>query len=181
MRVVGRLLISTLLLLALSVDLQASCNGYKDQFSYEQWYVIEESYSIGKEQNLGWSLAAISIVESSAGKKVTNWREGSFGVYQILMTTAITRYTESNGYEFDPNDSYDTFSLAFKLAFNQNFAAQFAIKELNYWRLQHGDNWGKVWASYNAGWSYARGLAYSNKIAYHIKELQKCTSQEFLT
>lgn len=172
------LLVSIVLCLILTAEVNASCSGYKDRFTDDQWHVIETSYHDGVDEGLGWSLAAISIAESSAGIELIRWSDGSYGVYHILMTTAIKRYSKDN-VDFNPKSAYDTFSLAFKLAFNQGFSAKFAIRELNYWRLQYGDDWEKVWASYNAGWKYKNGIDYSRKISYHIKQLKTCTKQEF--
>ena len=49
-----------------------------------------------------------------------------------------------------------------------------AIEEINYWRKVHNENWVKVWASYNTGWSYntKTGLAYSSDVFDIIKKLK---------
>ena len=49
-----------------------------------------------------------------------------------------------------------------------------AIEEVNYWRKVHKEDWPRVWASYNTGWSYKTktGLAYSNDVFEIIKKLK---------
>ena len=139
------------------------------QLSPMQVDVVNESYYHGSEYNLGYSLAAISIVESSAGKNKFNPNSLDFGVHQINLKTAMKREKVENFWGF--------ISLVTKLYLDDKYNASMAIKELRFCQGQYGSEYRKIWASYNAGYNIPAGMTYSNKIANNIKTLKKCNTE----
>ena len=69
---------------------------------------------------------------------------------------------------------YNRRYFAQKLVYDVGFSTANAIVEIDYWRKVHNENWAKVWASYNTGWSYntKTGLAYSSDVFNIIKKLK---------
>ena len=56
----------------------------------------------------------------------------------------------------------------------QDLQWQMLLKKLIIGEKVHNENWVKVWASYNTGWSYntKTGLAYSSDVFDIIKKLK---------
>jgi hypothetical protein len=136
-------------------------------FDAEQKEVIQNSYRYGKSMNLGHTLAAISIVESSAGKQKTRFRnDASFGHYHILLKTAFKRLGA------DTED--EQIQIVLRLYYDQRYGANLAITELLYWKQRHYGDWKKMVASYNAGNSWENGKNYVDKVSYYVLELQHC-------
>lgn len=135
--------------------------------------VVNDGYNKGAPHDLGYSLAAMVIVESSAGKYKFNPKSLDIGNYQINLKTAMSREEVTTFWGF--------LSLTTNLMWNSDFNAEMAIKELQYWENYYSSNvyrgkdkWIKVWSSYNAGWRHTNGYAYSQKIKYTVRQLHKC-------
>lgn len=129
--------------------------------------VVNDGYNYGTPYGLGYSLAAMVIIESSAGKHRFNPKSLDIGNYQINLTTAMSREEVTTFWGF--------LSLSSNLMWNPEYNAGMAVKELQYWQKQYGkDKWTKIWSSYNAGWRHTNGYEYSQKIKYTVRELRKC-------
>ena len=162
----------TLLFGSLIISKPATASVFHDciynSYTDEQKKLIIQSYELGKSFELGFTLAAISIVESSAGNNIANWRESSFGPYQNRAITVLNRH------KIPSDDVILQFRTVERLIYDIEFAAQEAINELNYWIGVRKGDWTMVWASYNAGWKWENGVGYASMINYHVSELQKC-------
>lgn len=135
-----------------------------------QFEVVRKAYMFGKPYDYSYSLAAIVWQESSAGKMLINSGEGSYGHFQINLKTAMKRVAPNDVWSRNRMNILATNLLRF------DYAAPFAVKELQYWESVHGRDWKKIWASYNGGWSYDKGMPrkYSEGIAEKIKMLHGC-------
>lgn len=162
-----KILLTLLLTILPSLALALQCEA-RGEVSSSQFEVITRAYTIGEPHNLGYSMAAIVWKESSAGKVLINTSEHSYGPFQINLRTAMRRA----GGEFN---AFRKNQLATQLL-DLEFSSAFAIKELEYWISVHGENWLKVWASYNGGWSHDKPAPrlYALDIAAKIQQLKGC-------
>jgi hypothetical protein len=53
-------------------------------------------------------------------------------------------------------------------------SAEFAMINLQFWKDNYGNNWHKIWASYNAGYNWSNGVEYSNDIVTKIQKIKLC-------
>ena len=157
----------SILLLLIGLSLQANIykNLAKDErFTYEQKLIIAKAYNIGKKYDLGYTLAAIAIIESQAGKFLVNLGDPSCGVYHNLLSSVANR----EGIELSNiNRNY----LCTKLIKDFEFASGQALEELLYWKKYHKD-WEKTVMSYNAGFNYRNGDEYLLKVREEINKLK---------
>jgi len=137
-------------------------------FTLDQINVMQQAYDFGKPHNLGWSMAAISWRESSAGVNMANWSDPSFGPFHNFINSVAARHGVMG-------DDRAMMVLAMRLFNDFDFAAQETVNELNYWISRHGENWPLVWASYNAGnnWNSPRGAGYAEDIRQKIVFLRE--------
>lgn len=164
---IGRLVVvaASLLISACQVDAAPQCNLFK-MLDDEQQLVVEYSYARGKEIDMGYTLAAIALTESSAGKHRVNLKDPSSGSYHILVHTAATR--------LNVTDELGKLNLLHKIATDDVLGATLAILELSYWDTKHKGDWRKTVMSYNAGHKFWNGVNYLKKITYYVKELKQC-------
>lgn len=153
---------------------------YQKSFSEEQWRVIESSFVYGYMDDLQYSLAAIAIVESSAGLMLENYRTMDFGVHQINIKTARTRLKawEKAGRDFGRYNLDDDDDLIELLITRHDINAALAIEELQFW-LKSRDTWFSAWASYNGGYYHnttreERAVRYAAKVHHTINKLRTC-------
>ena len=132
-----------------------------------QMGVMYKAYQAGKEHDMAYSLAAIAWKESSAGKYMINLQDPSAGVFHITINNALV-YLKWKDTNFNRNRAAQLLIQDFQLA------ANFAMINLQFWKDQHGENWSKVWASYNAGWNWKNGRKYSQDIANKIRMIKLC-------
>ena len=151
-----------LLIFALVANLFALTPAQKQEFKF--------SYNYGKKYNLGWTLAAISYVESSLGKHPINLADPSASSYHILIKSVLSR-------EKIPDNSWNRSRMMEKLLSNKYFAARQAISELLFWKaywIRQGCSgnwlWIKMVGSYNGG--HYSNIEYAQKIAKAIKILK---------
>ena len=129
--------------------------------------ILEKIKSLTDDKMMKYTLMALAIKESSVGKNQINLVTNDFGVFQGNIKSVVRRQN------IDDNLNTRRF-LAKKLLSDAGFAMANAIEEVNYWRKVHKEDWPRVWASYNTGWSYKTktGLAYSNDVFEIIKKLK---------
>lgn len=152
-----RLLLSMLVLLS---TLQAI------NLSKSQIEVLQHAYDFGKQFNLQNSLRAIVMVESSGGVHLRNPNVMACGVGQILVKSWKARYADDI-LGLDVTDE-DICNLLIRDT-DLNLLAM--VEELKFWQQVHGNDWRKIYASYNAGYSYnsQEGITYANKVIRYIK------------
>ena len=129
--------------------------------------VLKKIKSLTDDKMMKYTLMALAIKESSVGKNQINLITNDFGVFQGNIKSVVRRQN------IDDNLNTRRF-LAKKLLSDAGFAMANAIEEVNYWRKVHKEDWPRVWASYNTGWSYKTktGLAYSNDVFEINKKLK---------
>lgn len=158
-----KLLVSALLLAPIqSYAMSQVCTK---TFNQSQLNIMQKSYNAGKIKDYGWTLAAMSWQESSAGNKPLNWDDPSFGIFHANIKTVSARYKAK--------DQYEEFALATRLMYDFDFAVEAAVAELDYWKKVHKGNWGRMWGSYNAGWNKANGEIHTQRILKKIQFLKK--------
>ncbi|AYN55465.1 endoribonuclease RegB family protein [Dickeya phage Coodle] len=173
---------TTLKAMALSVTFTiASGNVHSSQnasqcvydFSEQQLNTLATAYHIGKTQDLGYTLAAISWRESRAGEDVVSMRYGlkaaNMGAFQNKVKTVSDREGCKN------RKCYA--NVAIKLLTDQEYAAQAALDEMQFWLSYHKQNVRKSLSSYNAGFARnSASNAYAADVVKKAKYLQKCVS-----
>ena len=129
--------------------------------------ILKKIKSLTNDKMMKYTLMALAIKESSIGKNQINSVTNDYGVFQGNIKSVIRRQS------VEDNLVTRKF-LSEKLLNDAGFAMANAITEVNYWRKVHNENWAKVWASYNTGWSYntKTGLAYSSDVFNIIKKLK---------
>lgn len=152
-----------------------SCDTW---LSKSQIYTINKAYRLGVEHDLGYSLAAIAFLESSAGVHLRNERTQDYGVFGINIRTVTKRLHQLTGVTL--NDKQIK-SLKSHLMFDMESNAMYAIMELRFWQRVHGqNNWKPIWASYNGGYSYSndRPQTYSRSVAKTIRKIKQLNCLE---
>lgn len=146
------------------------------KLTQQQKYIMYESYILGAEHDLGYTLAAIAWKESKFGLWIINLadgKHGSFGVYHILLESAMFRNGVSD------SSSWYKSRLAEKLMIDLNFAANEALSELLYWKKKWSrlDRvWSRTVASYNRGNASINsnsGREYAKDILLRTKVIKK--------
>lgn len=137
--------------------------------SPSQKQVLYKTFEKGKSLDLQYTLTAIAWQESSFGKfKVGKWSP-DYGVFQINLKTWKSRYSKEI-------KQYNLTDKKIKKYLVKHYDLGFvaAVDEILFWKTVHGNNWNKIWASYNDGTHISsRGLKYSQKIAKKIKAIKK--------
>ncbi|CAL9993710.1 unknown function [Vibrio phage K397] len=152
----------------------AKCNIV---FGQDQLEVLQFSYDMGEPHDLGWSMAAISWKESSAGRELVRidgkkYNMVSYGIYHSLLKYASKRAgCKSRACEAQ---------LIQDLMTDPVRAAEEAIKELQYWQGYHGeDQWLDIWRGYNDGFQKSEdGYGYAANIADKVRYLKTCLNLE---
>ncbi len=132
-----------------------SVNGYYKELqgmSEKQISIMVHSYVSGVKDDLGYTVASMGWNETHFGlitvgdqHIVRNGYRGSYGVYQNLLSSVMTRYKIKRRYAPVIKDLLKT---------DITFAAQECLAELKYWehRWRNKDiSWSRMVASYRAG------------------------------
>ena len=135
-------------------------------FEGDQVRLIKKAYTQGAIYDVGASLAAIVVIESSAGRHTLSPDEQDCGVAQINLTSFKLRY-QQHLQHFPLSDA----QICNMLIRDVDLNLLAAIEELRFWREVHHDNWRLVWGSYNGGWT--PNTEYAAKVARMIKTLRK--------
>ena len=149
-----------LTLMSLTVN-ASQCYNLDDS----QVRVLNKAYQMGKEHNLGYTMMAIAMEESTAGKFRMSFESRDYGVMQNNLKTAASR-TGTTGY-------YKKLKLAEKLILDDKLSMELALEELLYWK-RHTPNWRAMVSAYNNGWAWDKGSVYLNKIIKHVKTFMNC-------
>jgi len=136
-------------------------------FTEGQVSIMYQAFQIGKQKDMSYSLAAIAWKESSAGKYMINLQDPSAGVFHITMINALA-YLKWENTNFNRNRAAQLLVEDFQLS------AEFAMINLQFWKDHYGNNWHKIWASYNSGYNWSNGVEYSNDVASKIQKIKLC-------
>jgi len=147
-----------------------------DNLSVVQKFNLAKSYQYGEVHELGYTLAAIALTESQAGKWRLNIRSNDLGLFQINATTAQNTL-KVEGY-------YDRLALHERLIYDDRLGAEIAIATLMHFRRNRvitNAVWVEMIKSYNEGtrWrrdskSHKKASKYAEKISSAVRLLKKC-------
>jgi len=129
---------------------------------------IKTTFNKAKEFNLQYTMTAITIVESNAGKYKLNINKDNSldcGVFMVNTKTLS-------------NNKWKQARLCERLQKDYDFSFSVALERFkyfyNYWiskGYSKSISWKRAICSYNSGFNYKNGLAYYHKIVKTIKEL----------
>jgi hypothetical protein len=151
-----------------------------DSLTSKQQVVLQKSYAIGKKHDLGETLAAVALVESTAGKNLQNGK--SYGVYMVSLGNVIKREGGDKYEDLTADEVLRKTPTAVKKRYIKRlktdlpFNAKHAIEELRYWQDQTNTP-KQMWAAYNGGWNAttkSSALRYSSKIQKNIRLFRQC-------
>lgn len=162
------ILAATLLLSPLAYA-EGSCEAYS-KLTENQRHNIRLSVNRGIGDDLGLTLAAIALTESSAGVQRVNMRTKDFGLYAINYKTMKS----IAGIQSDLMGA----ALAFKITYDDEYAAQYALHVLRHFKKVHKGDWSKMVQSYNAGNRYWLGKGYLQKVKANTKLIKQCINKE---
>ena len=129
--------------------------------------ILKKIKSLTNDNMMKYTLMALAIKESSVGKNQINLISNDFGLFQSNIKSVIRRQKVQD-------NLFNRKYFANKLLSDVGFATANAIVEIDFWRKVHKENWVKVWASYNTGWSYKSdtGVIYATNVFDIIKKLK---------
>lgn len=129
--------------------------------------ILKKIKTLTDDKMMNYTLMAIAVKESSVGKNLINEVSNDYGLFQSNIKSVLRRQNVEDNMQ---NRRY----FANKLLSDAGFAAANAIVEIDYWKEVHGNNWVRVWASYNTGWRFKSntGVIYANSIFDIMKKLR---------
>lgn len=137
-------------------------------FTDKQINVLHRAFQYGKKHNMAYSLAAIAWKESSAGVNLRNPRDPSAGVFHVTVRNAL-HYAGWENTEPNQQVMYELLQLDF------DTSANYAIKNLTFWRDAYKVGWKKTWQYYNGGRSYSEASRkYAEDIAAKVRKIKSC-------
>lgn len=164
------------LILLLPLPTLASQCKEISQLSIIQKHTLHKMYQMGEADNLGYTLAALALVESSAGKFRLNVRTNDLGVLQINATTA------QNTLKIEGH--YNQLALHQELVYNDRLSAEIALATLHHFRAGRDMNrkvWSEMIKSYNEGYKWRRDKLsrkkaekYLTKVSQSVKLIKHC-------
>lgn len=152
-----------------------SC-GVIDALNTIQRYNLSFAYSQGAPHDLGYTLAAIALVESQAGKWRLNIRSNDLGLFQINARTAQNTLGITHPYR--------QLELHQQLVYDDRLGAEIAISTLKHFqrnRVMTNAVWTEMIKSYNQGYKWRRdrgslklAKGYAKKVGESVKVLKEC-------
>jgi hypothetical protein len=142
-----------------------------DELNTHQQNRVRFAFNYGVEYDLAWTLAAITIVESSAGKYRLNLDSKDVGLFQINIKTAtkilgVTKYLKK-------------VELAQQLIYDDGLNAYLAVDVLEHFKKSH--TYREMLMGYNTGYGwkkdkkiYKKGVDYANRVIYTMNQLKGC-------
>lgn len=129
---------------------------------------LEFAYHQGNPYDLGYTMAAIALAESSAGRFRVNLSSKDVGLFQVNSRTASKVLGVTNYYK--------RLELDQKLIYDDILNAYIALDVLTYFKKYHKGDWKKMVASYNNGFKINTEKAknYVDKVSKYVKVLQQC-------
>lgn len=155
-----RITISAIAILSLSNSATAISSDIKcPQLNEKQIAVLKKSYELGEPHDLGYTLAAIALKESTAGSYIINAISSDYGVYQGNVET-ICKQAGVFHNPFQCNVEIQ------RVVNDIERASEHAIETLSYWKNYHTKRtenylvYEKMIRSYNAGFGFDRATDY---------------------
>tara|TARA_R110002167_G_scaffold343943_1_gene553117 strand:- start:135 stop:641 length:507 start_codon:yes stop_codon:yes gene_type:complete len=144
-----------------------NCSRY-DELSPIQKGRLEFAYYQGKPFDLGYTISAVSLMESNAGKWRLNIKTGDLGLFQVNQNTAKNVLGVTNHYKI--------LELNEKLIYDDILNAYIALDVMQYFLKYHKGNWKKMVMSYNNGFNIntKKSRDYLDKVIQSVKLLKTC-------
>lgn len=149
------------------------CSSW-DKLTLSQQERLEFAYDVGKHSNFGWTLAAIALKESSAGKFRLNLYSDDIGLFMINKITAERTLGVTNYYK--------KLELHQKLIYDDELGGTLALSVLKHFQKKHKGNWKSIVRSYNEGntWlkdkkSAKKSLDYYESVKDNLVMLRRCS------
>lgn len=145
--------------------LSLNCDTIK-QLNMIQKHTLHTMYQYGSPYELGYTLAALALVESSAGKFRLNVRTNDLGVLQINSLTA------QNTLKVEGH--YNQLALHQELIYNDRLSAEIAIATLHHFRANRAMTnqvWSEMVMSYNTGSQWRRDKAMKKRAEVYLKKV----------
>lgn len=159
---------------ALAPSVTAEGAEHCPDLSLSQLHVLQHSYDRGVPHDLGYTLAAIALTESSAGVNLINYRTQDYGIYQGNVKTVCV---QSGVYD---NPVLCNRELT-RIVQDPDVAADHAIETLLWWKdyfskRKHSKAYEKMIRSYNAGFSFTSSDAtvYFSKFRKNFHTIKHC-------
>ena len=164
----GNLLMIVLFGVVSSFSMAEECT-----YTGEQQYVLDLAYMVGKEYDLGYTLAAIVKQESFVGENVirinnNDGKYGSYGVTHINLETGMYFTGITNSWKARAN-------LAPRLIFDDEYALELGLTKL---LSKKNLGWNNMVRSYNGSLRVSATTDYMMKIKKHVATFQKCKQFE---
>ena len=142
-------------------------NGWKLRpMSDKQKEVLAWAFDKGADAGYPETMWAIAWQESSCGENLENPHDrsdGSYGIFGSTIRSAANRFHKHYHMILSDQEVQDL------LVYYPDFAAAACIWELDFWKKVRGEGrWTQIWASYNAGWAWKKGLDYADDIREKI-------------
>ena len=148
-----------------------SFNSFADKCKYtqEQQDVLHLAYSIGKDYDLGYTLAAIVKQESFVGDNIirinnNDGKYGSYGVTHINLETGMYFTGITNSWQAKAD-------LAPALILDDEFAIEMGLKKL---LSKQSLGWEKMVRSYNGSLKLVATKIYLDKVRNNVVTFQQC-------
>lgn len=129
--------------------------GQCPKFDDKQLQVMRQSYELGQPHDLGLTLAALALKESSAGRYLINAISADYGVYQGNVKTVCI---QSSVY----HDNFLCNQEVQRVVSDIVRASEHAVETLNYWRNYHSKRTLKGLVYENMIRSYNRGFSFDD-------------------
>ena len=141
-----------------------TCPAIQEEYnlSDKQMTNLAMSFDYAKDMGFGYTLAAISYVESSAGINTDADDKLSAGHHQVLKTHALQFFGMADTPE-------NQLTVADYLDSNFGLSATIALQEFLWWYERHDGNWFNAVRSYNRGYYWRNPLASITSFKYAMK------------
>lgn len=153
----------------------ASCASV-EALNLIQRHNLHFAYAQGKPHDLGYTLAAIALVESQAGKWRLNVRTNDLGLFQINATTAQNTLKVTHPYR--------QLELHQQLVYDDRLGAEIAIATLKHFqrnREMTARTWREMVKGFNEGnrWkrdkvSLKKAQRYADRVSDSVRVLKQC-------
>ena len=124
--------------------------------------VLRFAYTKGSPDNLGYTMAAIALVESNAGKWKVNYLSNDFGIFQVNIRTAYNTLGVTNRFK--------RMELAHRLINDNDLNAYLALSVLKHFQNR---GWQGMVRSYNEGNRWLRDDSSAEKSKLYLQNVQK--------
>ena len=154
--------VAILLIMFVSIMYAGKLDKDWHSLSDQERQVIYNSYCVGKQYDIGLTLAAIAWHESKGGRWQIGTRSEDYGIYHINIYWYLREIKV-------PVNMWNKSKYATILMTNPEIAETYVITKLINLKLAYKD-WGKVWSRYNGSDSRQYALDIRDKVIFLQKQ-----------